>query len=220
MIRYEVVPNFPDYKVGTDGSVWSKRQFGEWRKLHPGGDKYLAVSLSNDSGLKQYRVHVLILVVFVGPRPRGLQARHLDGDHMNNRLSNLKWGTAGENWSDKILHGRATRGETHPAHKLSDEIVLKARSLWASGETLAAISAALGIRCGLLHKAIIGGSWDHLPGAQKKRRHWKYNRLSPKTVKEIKAAISSGKPQAAIAREFGIGKPTVCCIASGKIYKT
>ena len=50
-------------------------------------------------------VHRLVLEAFVGPRPEGMVARHLNGDPGDNRLENLAWGTQSENNYDKVRHG-------------------------------------------------------------------------------------------------------------------
>lgn len=39
-------------------------------------------------------VHILVAEAFLGPRPGGMEeCRHLDGDKLNNRADNLRWGT-------------------------------------------------------------------------------------------------------------------------------
>ncbi|MCP4994777.1 MAG: hypothetical protein GY934_13500, partial [Gammaproteobacteria bacterium] len=38
----------------------------------------------------------------------------LDGNKLNNRNSNLRWGTSKENAQDTILHGRQVCGFDHP----------------------------------------------------------------------------------------------------------
>lgn len=71
---------------------------------------HIRVSLSR-SGKKAARrfVHNIVLTAFVGSCPEGMQCRHLDGDPLNNRLSNLAWGTPRENSDDRIAHGRMIR---------------------------------------------------------------------------------------------------------------
>ena len=54
-------------------------------------------------------VHVLVLEAFVGPRPAGHEGRHLDDVRSNNTLSNLAWGTQGENYQDALRNGRRTK---------------------------------------------------------------------------------------------------------------
>lgn len=46
------------------------------------------------------RVHNLVTLAFLGPRPDGQETRHLDGDKTNNVLSNLAYGTPKQNMED------------------------------------------------------------------------------------------------------------------------
>lgn len=58
-------------------------------------------------GKKTQRVVApLVLEAFVGPRPRGTECCHWDGDPTNDALSNLRWGTSKENSADQMRHGR------------------------------------------------------------------------------------------------------------------
>ena len=85
-------------------------------RLHPG--KLIApfirqgrrfVNLFDGDKRATCTVHRLVLEAFVGPRPKGMECRHLDGDSANNRLGNLVWGTKIENETDKVRHGTAHR---------------------------------------------------------------------------------------------------------------
>lgn len=51
------------------------------------------------------KVHVAVALAFLGPRPEGLDIRHLDGDPTNAHASNLAYGTKLENEADKWRHG-------------------------------------------------------------------------------------------------------------------
>lgn len=67
---------------------------------------YPSVSLCKDGKPRGgQRVHVLVLSAFVGPRPDGMESRHLNGDCTDSRLANLAYGTALENADDKRRHG-------------------------------------------------------------------------------------------------------------------
>ena len=46
------------------------------------------------------RVHALVLLAFVGPRPEGLEIRHLNGTPSDNRLTNLEYATKPPNRLD------------------------------------------------------------------------------------------------------------------------
>jgi hypothetical protein len=66
---------------------------------------YVRVTLHLSGRQSTITVHRLVMQAFVGPPPEGLEVRHLDGDRTNNRLSNLRYGTASENMQDRIRHG-------------------------------------------------------------------------------------------------------------------
>lgn len=98
-VEYRPIIGFEGYRIGNDGSVWSRRlrgnqrRMGQWRKLRPGNDgKYLYVMLVSDRGPKRYpKVHSLVLEAFVCPRPEGMECCHGDGNPTNNVISNLRW---------------------------------------------------------------------------------------------------------------------------------
>lgn len=63
----------------------------------------------------------LILTAFRGPRPAGMECRHLDGNQANDAIENLAWGTSLENHADKRRHGTIARGERHGRSTMSAE---------------------------------------------------------------------------------------------------
>lgn len=122
-VQYRDIPGFPGYRVGDDGSVWSCyviKRIGQrrvvsdrWKKLTPTihrgrseGRAYLYLNLHRDGKQTTFKVHQLVLLVFVGPRPVGFECRHLDGNPRNNYLSNLQWGTPKQNGEDRVKHKR------------------------------------------------------------------------------------------------------------------
>lgn len=66
---------------------------------------HLYVSLMVEGQIKSKAVHVLVAEAFLGPRPEGLQVRHINGVPADCRLSNLAWGTQSENMADRVRHG-------------------------------------------------------------------------------------------------------------------
>jgi hypothetical protein len=68
-------------------------------------DGYPFVSLCRGPEIIQRKVHRLILETFEGPCPDGMQTRHLNDVHDDNRFSNLYWGTPLENVTDRIING-------------------------------------------------------------------------------------------------------------------
>ncbi len=119
------IPNFPSYCVTKDGRVWSKKRLkakGGWVKQHFNSAGYLNITLSERGKPHQRMIHLLVLETYVGPCPKSMEARHLDGNKLNNKLGNLKWGTRSENQLDAVRHGTAqglkNTGSKHGCSKL------------------------------------------------------------------------------------------------------
>jgi hypothetical protein len=118
----------PGYKVSDLGRVIGLRG----RVLVPGrhGQKgYQAIRKTKGA----FYIHTAVLEAFVCPRPDGLEARHLDGDHDNNTVGNLAWGTKSDNMQDMIAHGRTLQGEKHHKARLTAEQVTAMRAAYAHG---------------------------------------------------------------------------------------
>lgn len=140
IVEYRPVIDFPGYRVGSDGSVWTcwaKRSLGigkgshhyisdKWvqKKPYPNTKNgYLYVMLSR-GGKKCLRlVHQLVLEAFVGPRPPGMEACHdPNPDRRDCRLENLRWDTRANNTADRKKHGTDCSGDRHYS-KIKPEVV-------------------------------------------------------------------------------------------------
>lgn len=132
LVNYKEIPGFAGYRVGDDGSVWSRRRQGRgglrdaWKLMTPsdcGGGK-LQVKIAG----KRFFVHRLVLLAFVGPCPNDMECCHFpDRNPSNNRLSNLRWGTRQDNAADQVRHGTRIQGERHPKSVLTDRQVASIR---------------------------------------------------------------------------------------------
>lgn len=103
--EWRPVAGFPDYEVSSLGRVASVKR-GE-RQILRGGKTdtgYRNVLLYRDGVRVGRRIHQLVAHAFLGPRPEGLQIRHLDGDQLNNEARNLLYGTQAENMADRRRH--------------------------------------------------------------------------------------------------------------------
>lgn len=113
-VNYREVEFTEGYRVGSDGTVWSRRnaRWGlrkQWRRLRPGLDSvgYRSVALMMpNKRARTWRVNVLVLLAFRGARPSRHDSCHGNGNRQDNRLSNLRWGTRRANMADASRHGR------------------------------------------------------------------------------------------------------------------
>ncbi len=171
-VTYKDVPGFPGYRVGDDGSVWSCLTghvgfLREWRQLRPtvrtGG--YLKVTICHSEGTKRFytTVHHLVLITFVGPRPPGMEACHEDDDKLNNRLSNLSWGTKSKNWHDRQRNGR------HRKRLTADQVQEICRRV--PGESVAVVAREFDVERQLIYDIVNGVTYRRLrDGANYQRR--------------------------------------------------
>jgi hypothetical protein len=133
---------------------------------------YLQVALYRDGSepwrqrVFKFLVHQLVLRAFGGPPPTDShEVRHLNGNGLDNRISNLRWGTRQENVDDRADHGTNPVGARNPNSKFTIEDVILIRSSDAPAEELA---AKFGVWPSAIHRIRTGARWKHLPGAHKK----------------------------------------------------
>jgi hypothetical protein len=168
-VEYRDIDGFPGYRVGSDGSVWSRwaqrrrpgqrRGFehvpaADWRRLKAirQNTGYCTVGLSAGGKQRIVSVHRLVLTAFVGPCPPGMETRHLDGDRTNNHIGNLSWGTKKENGADRVRHGTAVRGERYPRAVLTEAVVREVRRRLAAGARQRDVADDMGVsRCQVSH---------------------------------------------------------------------
>ena len=95
----------PGYMVSSEGRMAKLMSTKPGRALvYP---QFGLVAPGVKGRVRRY-LHDLVLTAFVGPRPEGAVARHLNDDPTDNRLVNLAWGTRSENQHDAFRNGRRT----------------------------------------------------------------------------------------------------------------
>lgn len=123
--EWRPVPGAPGYEVSNFGRVVSYR-WGYRRERRPWLNKggYLTIDLRTREGVRLTRtIHRLVAELFIGPRPPGLETRHLDGDKSNNFVANLSYGSRSRNILDQVAHGvhnQATKTRCRNDHPYND----------------------------------------------------------------------------------------------------
>lgn len=138
--EWRPVPGLEHFLVSSLGNVMHAKN----RKLRAtcidkGG--YPRVGLTKPGGSKVYKVHHLVALAFIGPRPDGAVVNHIDGVKTNNRSDNLEYATPRGN----LIH--AFRSGLRPSlvdYKLSEKDTLRIKRV-LDLLTTAQIARAFGV---------------------------------------------------------------------------
>lgn len=111
--EWRTIVDFPNYEISNLGRIkvlerkiynghHYRKMPEKFLKLEKTNNGYLRVQLVNSSGIKKYSVHRLIAKIFIN-NPKNLETvNHIDGNKLNNNVSNLEWVTQRENNCHKI----------------------------------------------------------------------------------------------------------------------
>lgn len=175
-VIFREAPEFPGYGIDTEGNLWSRiaprksgrrgRIRGPWRKLHPnrGSDGYITTALSTAPGVKvAKRIHRLVLEVFVGPCPEGMEACHFpDPTRSNNRLRNLRWDTDKANVRDRYTCGNGLFGSQVHLAKLKEGDIPEIFGLRRRGIPVKEIAKMHNVSCNAIYNIISRTTWKHV----------------------------------------------------------
>jgi len=176
MLRIRSIPGYPEYGISTDGKVWvyarrdNRGRISGGRFLRPWTSKsgHLKISIGRAERKKREYIHRLVLEVFVGPCPAGMECRHLDGNPQNNHLSNLRWGSHKENVHDAIQHGTnspppAWAGSKNSQAKLTEaQVEVIFHGYHDGAANMAELSRAFNITLTNISYIVHKRSWKHI----------------------------------------------------------
>ena len=115
------------YGITMNGMVWSRRR-NRFMILQKPLD-YYTVTLRKECCSKTNFIHKLLAQTFI-PNPfNKKQVNHMDGNKLNNNLTNLEWCTPSENMRHAVKTGLFAdlKGEKNPSAKLSSFKVQRIR---------------------------------------------------------------------------------------------
>ena len=154
------------YEVSDAGNVRRTRPI---RALKPSVDSkgYLRVNLSVGGKVTCKYVAHLVAENFIGERPHKNEVRHLDGNPMNNTLSNLTYGTKSDNMQDALRHGTFPVLERRPGAVLDR---VKVVEIFQSADDAKTLAARYGVGVGVIRQIKLRETWrsvtNGLPDAQ------------------------------------------------------
>jgi Mor family transcriptional regulator len=209
------------YTALEDGTIIGRR--GKPLKLTLGANGYLTFCAWVDGKTANFGVHRVVCEAFHGPRPfPGAQVRHLDGNPLNCRADNLKWGTVKENAADKKQHGTDQSGTRNPRAKLTWEQVHEIRKRHTTENTsITALAAEYRVGVTTLFHIIDGQTWvdpDYVPRVDPATRRG--TKLTARQVREIRLLYAAGGvTYSDLAMDYNVSSRQVGQIIRRKTWK-
>jgi len=147
------------YSVNEEGDVFSHRR-GIKLKPRLVSARYYYVTLTGKGRL----VHRLVAEAFLPNYLEKPQVNHIDGNKLNNHISNLEMATAKENTLHSFKTGLqvSLKGENRWNAKLTNEDVTIIKSLLLKGEKGVSIAKKFGVGRNAISKIKLGKQWSHV----------------------------------------------------------
>lgn len=127
MSEWRTVPGWERYYVSNEGGVFdainrTMLQIGDYQRV--------VLYKSRVRSGRKVSPGRLVLEAFVGPCPEGMECCHWDDNRLNNHISNVRWGTRGDNITDAYRNGRGDKsGEKNGCAVMTEANVLEAIEL-------------------------------------------------------------------------------------------
>ena len=124
-MQWVPIQGWPRYEISETGEIrtrWSRTcsPAGKIIKQRPNKYGRMQVTLQHDGRIYHTHVAPLVARAFIGPKPRGKEVKHKDGNKQNNSASNLEYLTRKQNFAHAVRMGLMPSGSRHPQAKLNE----------------------------------------------------------------------------------------------------
>jgi len=150
--------------------LWSKRLL-KGRSLNPSygkNRKYRLVNLLKEDTKKYMaKMHRLVAVAFI-PNPHNKpEVNHIDGNTLNNKITNLEWCTHKENMQHAYANGLTPEPPTYKGSKsnfskLTEQQVIEIKKRLRNGDKTSLIVKSYPVGESCIKEIKAGRSWAHI----------------------------------------------------------
>ena len=145
MDLYTEIKGYPGYFINQLGNIKNaKGHVMHAKKTNNSTTGYYATKLFVNGKPKYPSIHRLLAMTFLGDPPTDKHVvNHIDGNGLNNTLSNLEWVTVRENVRHAVRIGlsKGIRGSANRSSKLTEEQTIQVIEMYRQGIRLKEISA-------------------------------------------------------------------------------
>ena len=168
--KWQPCPGYEEsYQVSNLGKVRSIDRFHFKRRGRIKGKTliqnlnkkgYPEVKLWKNNKQEARNPHRLVALAFI-PNPNNLpQVNHIDGDKLNNHVSNLEWISNSDNMRHAYKLGlKCSKGENNSNCKITDIQVTQIKLIYNTGKSSKYISEELNVKLHIVRQIISGKSW-------------------------------------------------------------
>lgn len=158
------ITNFENYSISNKGRVWSNYKKGFIKNRLNSKDPYPFVGLSKNNKTIVIRVHRLVAKHFIQNLESKPEVNHIDGNKLNNDVTNLEWVTRKENQQHAVKIGLrdALRGENCNFNKYKQSTIESIIEDMELGLQPKKISIKYNIPKSTINKIKFNKTWKHI----------------------------------------------------------
>lgn len=209
---------YPHYCVTIEGKVYSlySNKFLSDNKML---GEYRAVTLCEDGKRQETLIHRLVALAFIDNPDDKPCVNHIDGDKLNNHVSNLEWVTHKENTTHAMESGLRRSTVINDYRKLPDQTVYKICDMIEQGGRNKDISSMFDIPQGIVSAIKAGKYYKDISEQYNFRKIPSANRISEQKIIKICNLLSEKNSSVnTIARSCGVSFSVVKNIKDRKTY--
>ena len=211
---WKPIPGYSEYEASNTGRIRSLK-YGKVRILKPAkSKKYLIVGVTNDSGNRYpLRVHSLVALAFIGPRPLGMEVCHNDGNALNNCPQNLRYDTHAENIKDAAISGKMG------GSSFSEDQVKDIRGKYRNGASCADLSREYKTPYLNIRNILVGKTYTWVEGVNYDSQLYKANQktITDQQVLAIREEYATGLTfYKDLAEKYNVDQSAISLIVTGK----
>lgn len=178
-----------------------------------GSGQYFKISCKIYGKVRHIQIHRLVYLVFKGEIPLSCQINHIDGNKLNNNITNLEIVTTKENSDHAKGLGlmKYLKGELNGNAVFTDEQVIEMRKLYSEGYLSKDLAIKFGSTLKHIQHLIAGKSYKHLPILKKKyETNTSFTTKFPESIAKIKELHMNGLSSYKIADQIpNISRATI-----------